>query len=75
MSASIASGTYPRAGTLTFGRPSSRSFGSRVWHFLAEIGRSRAAPQLRMLASEYENSDPELAARLRRAADPATYRH
>jgi hypothetical protein len=66
MSASITSGTYPRAGHST--ALPLRRWAHAVWHALLQAGQARAVPHLLQLARDYEHSDPQLAAQFRRAA-------
>lgn len=68
MSASITSGTYPRA-SQTFASGGLRAVGLSIWNTLAHVGAYRARPELLRLARLHEASDPALAGRLRSAAD------
>lgn len=76
MSASITSGTYPRAATRRRAGNglSLRGLGQGLWAKLVAVGASRAAPQLNLLAVQYDTSNPELARLLRRAAREALSR-
>lgn len=69
MSASITSGTYPRASA----RPGAvwRSWGNKLLNTLSEMGTRRAAPYLSMLSVQYQHSNPEVAEQLRSAAREA----
>ena len=65
MSASITSGTYPRA-------QSHNSIWSRatqaVWQFLARMGARRAQPELLRLSRLHAETNPALSRQLRGAA-------
>lgn len=66
MSASIPSGTYPRA---TLSAPLGlQRFGAAVWQALFTIGAHRAHPELMRMARLKAHSDPALARQLRDAA-------
>lgn len=66
MSASITSGTYPRASRST---PSGlQRFGAAIWQGLFAIGAHRAHPELMRMARLKAHSDPALARQLRDAA-------
>lgn len=67
MSATLTSGTYPRRTTKTMSQGLA-AFGRRLWAALMAAGQRRAAPHLEALALQYQDSDPALAAHLRRAA-------
>ncbi len=76
MSASITSGTYPRATRAT--RPTRPTLEGAVapfrraalttWNFLCGLGAQRARGQLYRLAAHHEITDPALARSLRDAA-------
>ncbi|MBL8350565.1 MAG: hypothetical protein JNL87_09640 [Burkholderiaceae bacterium] len=66
MSASMTSGTYPRAA-----RPGNKLFLrglNAVWAFLRDLGIQRARQHLNQLAAQREALDPALARMLRDAA-------
>lgn len=66
MSASITSGTYPRA---TRANSSSlQRVGAAVWQTLYKAGAQRAHPELLRMAALKAQSDPALALQLRTAA-------
>ncbi len=66
MSASITSGTYPRATRTTSG--GLRRTGLAVWQALLQAGARRAHPELLRMAQLKSHSDPALARQLREAA-------
>lgn len=66
MSASITSGTYPRAARSTPG--GLQRFGAAVWQALFTAGTHRAHPELLRMATLKAQSDPALARQLRTAA-------
>jgi hypothetical protein len=70
MSASITSGTYPRASRSSFsGRAAPlRQSALKVWGFLLELGAQRARRHLFRLADHYQITDPALASSLRESA-------
>jgi hypothetical protein len=70
MSASITSGTYPRAaGSPVGGRAAPfRRSASKAWKFLLGLGAQRARRQLYRLAEHYQVADPALAQSLRESA-------
>ena len=45
-----------------------KAFGRAMWRGLESVGRQRAAVHLEHLAATYDDSQPELARRLREAA-------
>lgn len=66
MSASITSGTYPRA---TRSAPGGlRRAGLAVWQAMVQAGARRAQPELLRMAQLKAHSDPALARQLRAAA-------
>ena len=70
MSASITSGTYPRATRTTFGGRAVpyRQWASKAWNFLLGLGAQRARRHLYRLADHYPSADPALARSLRESA-------
>jgi hypothetical protein len=66
MSASVTSGTYPRAARSATG--GLQGFGHGLWMALARAGARRAQPELLRMASLRALSDPAMAAQLRAAA-------
>jgi hypothetical protein len=70
MSASITSGTYPRAtGTRFNGRAAPfRQSALKVWHFMLGLGEQRARRHLHRLADHHQGTDPALARSLRESA-------
>lgn len=66
MSASITSGTYPRANRSASG--GLRRTGLAVWQALLQAGARRAQPELLRMARLKAHSDPALARQLREAA-------
>ncbi len=66
MSASITSGTYPRASRST--RGGLQRFAAAVWRGLFTIGTHRAHPELMRMARLKAHSDPAMAQQLRDAA-------
>ena len=70
MSASITSGTYPRATRTSFvGRAAPfRQSALKVWHFMIGLGEQRARRHLFRLADHYQITDPALARSLRESA-------
>lgn len=70
MSASITSGTYPRATRATFGGRAApfRHAALKTWHFLLGLGAQRARRHLHRLADHYQIIDPALARSLRDSA-------
>lgn len=66
MSASITSGTYPRAARITPG--GLRRTGLAVWRALQQASARRAQPELLRMAQLKAHSDPALARQLREAA-------
>lgn len=70
MSASITSGTYPRATRSTFGgRPAPfRQAALKAWNFMIGLGAQRARRHLYALADHYAVIDPALARSLRESA-------
>lgn len=73
MSASLTSGTYPRAGTaagpLAAIASSFARWGHALWRGLTALGASRARLHLLSLAAQYEHTDPALARQLRASVD------
>lgn len=69
MSASITSGTYPRAASHGLATGGLRAVGLSIWNTLAQVGAYRARPELLRLARLHEASDPALARSLRGAAE------
>ena len=67
MSASITSGTYPRA-TRRSTPGGVQRFGTAVWQALFTLGAHRAHPELMRMAALKAHSDPALAQQLRTAA-------
>ncbi len=71
MSASITSGTYPRASTrstpATSGGPAHAA--AALWQFLVRLGASRAQPELMRLSRRHALDNPALSRQLREAAD------
>ena len=69
MSASLTSGTYPRAGARVALLPSVVSsfarWGAVLWRGLTALGRARARAQLTALAQQYELTDPAMAQQMR----------
>lgn len=69
MSASLTSGTYPRAGARIAFLPSVASsfacWGRVLWRALNALGRARARAQLTALAQQYEHTNPALARQMR----------
>ena len=66
MSASITSGTHPRASRST--SSGLKRFGAAIWRGLFTIGAHRAHPELLRMARLKAHSDPALARQLRDAA-------
>lgn len=73
MSASLTSGTYPRAGARNAFLPSVASsfarWGRALWRGLTTLGRARARAQLTALAQQYERTNPALARQMRLSLD------
>ena len=70
MSASITSGTYPRAHRSHLAsRPAPfRRAALKVWNFMIRLGEQRARRQLHALADQYAVTDPALWRSLRESA-------
>lgn len=70
MSASITSGTYPRAAKSPVGGLAApfRQGASKAWNFLISLGAQRARRQLYRLADQYQIANPVLARSLRKSA-------
>jgi hypothetical protein len=68
MSASITSGTYPRAARSTSGGLPAQGLGARLWRALTRAGAHRAHPELMRMARLKAQTDPVLAQQLRDAA-------
>jgi hypothetical protein len=66
MSASITSGTHPRASRSRAG--GLQRFGAAVWQAMLTLGAHRAYPELMRMARLKAHSDPALARQLRDAA-------
>ncbi|MDT7838765.1 hypothetical protein [Aquabacterium sp. OR-4] len=69
MSASLTSGTYPRAGAshgpLAAVSSSFARWGGVLWRGLTALGASRARAHLLSVAAQYEHTNPSLARQLR----------
>lgn len=69
MSASLTSGTHPRAGARSVFLGSVASsfarWGGLLWRGLSAFGRARARAQLTALVQQYEHTDPALARQMR----------
>ncbi len=68
MSASITSGTYPRAGARSSAASPVRSAANAVWRFLVRLGAARAQPELLRLSRLHAQTNPALSRQLKAAA-------